>query len=148
MTPSYLVIFFKGDLLQMSSGLEVMLGFFSPSSVLLNYLEMISPSSVWLNSSGIVRILLSCGLARLKFAVLVIFDFRLGWKFPCLFPFLFCFIVHFCFSRTPYRFFSCFLSRGRLSVYFPVLYGLIRFNVTWSFLRGPWCWMFVSFRFK
>ena len=66
MTPSYLVIFFKGDLLQMSSGLEVML---------LNYLEMISPSFMCLNSSGIVRILLPCGLARLKFAVLVIFDF-------------------------------------------------------------------------
>ena len=28
MTPSHLVIFLKGDLLQMSSGLEVMLGYF------------------------------------------------------------------------------------------------------------------------
>ena len=35
---------------------------FSPGSVCLNYLEMISPSSVWLNSSGIVRIIFSCEL--------------------------------------------------------------------------------------
>ena len=47
--------------------------FVSPSLVYLNYLEMISPSSVCLNSSGIVIILLSCELARLEFAVLVIF---------------------------------------------------------------------------
>ena len=101
--------------------------FVSPSLVCLNYLEMISPSLVCLNSSWIVRILLSCELARLEFSVLVIFDFRLGSKLPCLFPFLFYFLVRFRFLRTPCRFFSSFLSRGRLSVSFLVLYCLFRF---------------------
>ena len=65
--------------------------FVSPSLACLNYLEIISPSSVYLNSSGIVRILFSCELARLKFSVLVIFVFRLGSKLPCLFPFYYIF---------------------------------------------------------
>ena len=40
--PAHLVIFLKGDLLLISSGLEFMLGFFvSPSSVCLNYLNII-----------------------------------------------------------------------------------------------------------
>ena len=76
MTPSNFVIFLKGDLMRISSGLEVILGFFfSPILVCLNYPESISPSLVCLNFSGIVRILFSCVLARLKFAVLVIFVF-------------------------------------------------------------------------
>ena len=88
--------------------------FVSPSLVYLNYLEMISPSSVCLNSSGIVIILLSCELARLEFAVLVIFDFRLCSKLPCLFLFL----LYFSFV---------FVSRGRQDVSFLVLFCLIRF---------------------
>ena len=62
-----------------------------------------------MNSYGIVRILLSCELTRLEFAVLVLFDFRLGSKLPCLFPFLFYFLVRFRFLRTSFRFFSCFV---------------------------------------
>ena len=61
---------------------------------------MILPSSVCLNYSGVVRILLSCELDRLEFSVLVIFVFRLGSKLPCLFPFLLYFLVPFHISRT------------------------------------------------
>ena len=107
-----------------------------------------SPSLVCLNSYGIVRILLSCELARLKFALLVIFYFRLGSKLPFLFPFLLYFLIRFHFSRTLCRFFSYFVSRGRWAVSFIVLFGLIRFVGTWSFLQGPWCWILVFFKFK
>ena len=93
---------------------------------------MISPSSVCLNSSGIVRILLSCELVRLEFAVLVIFGFRLGSKLPCLFSFLFYFLVRFCFSRTPCRFFSSFLSRRRRAVSYLLLF--FSFSRTLKFL--------------
>ena len=81
----------------------------SPSPACLNCLEMISPSLVCLNYSGIVRILFSCELARLGFSMLVIFVFRLGSNLPCLFPFLIYFLVPFRFSRTPCRFFSWFV---------------------------------------
>ena len=57
-----------------------------------------------LEFSGILRILFSCVLARLEFAMLVIIFFRLGLKFPRLFPFLFYFLVNplpFRFSHTP-----------------------------------------------
>ena len=94
--------------------------FVSTSSVCLNDLEMISPSSVWLNSSGIIRILLSCELDRLEFSVIVIFDFRLGSKFSWLFPFLFYFLVRFHYSWTLCCFFSSCLSRGRRAIYFLV----------------------------
>ena len=96
--------------------------FVSLSTVCLNYLEMISSNSVCLNSFGIVKILPSCGLARLEFAVLVIFDFRLGSKLPVhisvfiLFSrsFLFLadavlFFFFFCFLRTLCCFCSCFV---------------------------------------
>ena len=83
--------------------------FVSLSLACLNFLEMISPSLLCLNSSGIVRILFSCELARFKFAVLVIFVFRLGSKLPCLFPFLFYFLIPFRFLPTPCSFFSCFV---------------------------------------
>ena len=83
------------------------------------WLLLISLTSVCLISSGIVKILLSCELVWLKLALLVIFDFRLGSKLPCLFPFLFYFLVRFRFLRTPCRFCSSFLSRvscGRRAV--------------------------------
>ena len=68
--------FLKGNLLQISSGLEVILGYyFSPSLVCLNSLEWVLPISVCLNFSVIIRIFFSCVLARLEFAVLVIFVF-------------------------------------------------------------------------
>ena len=109
--------------------------FVSPSSVCLNYLEIILPSSVCLKSFGIARILFSCEMARLEFAMRVIFDFWLGSKFPFLFPF--------------YHILSLvFVSCGRHAVSFLVLFGLIRFVGTWSFLRGPWCQVFVFFRFN
>ena len=53
--PSYFIIFVKGVFLQISSGLELMLGFFVlPISVCLNSLEMISPSLVCLNYLEII----------------------------------------------------------------------------------------------
>ena len=62
-----------------------------------------------LNYSGIVIILLSRELARLEFSVLVIFDFRLGPKLPCLFPFYYILSL-------------VFISRGRCAVSFLVLF--------------------------
>ena len=100
MTPSHLFILLKGNLIRISSGLKVTFGFF------------FSLSLVCLNSSGIVRIHFSCVLARLKSAVLIIFVFRLGSKLPCLFLFLFYFLVDpvpFRFLPTPCRLFSCFV---------------------------------------
>ena len=106
--------------------------FISPNLVCLNYLNMIVDFTelVCLISSGIVRILLSCELAWIEFSLIVLFDFRLGSKLPCLFPFLFCFLFIFRFFRTLFHFFSSFHSRERLLVSFLVLYCL-------SFLRTP-----------
>ena len=119
--------------------------FVSPSLVCLNYLWVISLSSVCLNYSWIVRILFSCELVRIEFALLVISDFGLGSKLLCLFTFLFYFLVRFRFSQTPCPFFSCFVSRGRRAISFLVLFALIQFVGTWSFLREPCCRMFFSF---
>ena len=121
--------------------------FVSPSSACLNYLEMISPSSVCLNFFRIVRIPFSWLLLRLELSVLVIFVFRLGSKWPCLFLF--------------YSIFSLvFVSCGRLSVSFLVLFladafpFLLLFCTVWSDLMeleasceglGVGCF---SFRFK
>ena len=113
MTPSHFFVFLKGEFLRISSGLEVIIGFFaSPSSVCLNYLEMISPSLVCLDSSGIVRTLFSCKLSWLKFTVLVIFVFIIGSKLPFLFLFLFYFLLDplpFCLSWNPFHLFSSFV---------------------------------------
>ena len=95
--------------------------FVSPSLVCLNYLEMISQSSVCLNSSGVVRILFSCKLAWLEFSVLVVFNFRLGPKFQCLFLFLFYSLVRFRFSRTPCRFFSCLVWSNPICWHFKLI---------------------------
>ena len=125
MTPSHFVIFLKGEfaanifrfgshswiflLHQVGCTRISLISFVKPIPVCVYYLEMISPSSVCLNSSGIVRILFSCELAWLEFAVLVIFVFRLGSKLPCLFPFLFYFLVPFHFSRMLCCFYYCFV---------------------------------------
>ena len=92
-------------------GFAFLVFYVSPSLVWLNYLKSISPSSLCLIFFGIVIILFSCVLARLKFAVLVIFFKDLArscrscfrfksifscimWLFflaePVLFIFLFC----------------------------------------------------------
>ena len=110
--------------------------FVSPIWVCLDYLESISLSSVCSNVSGIVRILFSCVLDRLEFAVLVIFVFRLGSKLPCLFSFYSIVLW------IPCLFVSC---RHR-AVSFLVLFGVSWFVGNWLFLRGPWCRMFVLFQ--
>ena len=108
---------------------------------------MILLTLVCLIYSGIVRILLSCELAWLKFSLFVVFDFNLGSKLPCLFPFyyIFSFVIVSCGRRAvsllllflsdafPILFLFCtfsFVSFGRLSVFFLVLYCLIRFDGT------------------
>ena len=83
---------------------------------------MISLMSMGLISYGIVRIILSCELAWLELALLVIFDIRLVSKLPCLFPFLFYFLMLFRFLRTPCCFFSSFLSRGRRGVSYLLIF--------------------------
>ena len=95
---------------------------------------LISTRSVCLNSSGIVRLLLSCELARLEFSVLVILDFWLGSKLPCLFPCLFYFLVRFRFLRTPCCFFSCFVSRGRVSFLLLFLVDAVPFLFLFCFV--------------
>ena len=85
-----------------------------------------------LEFSGIVRILFSCVLARLEFAVLVIFIFRLGSKLPCLFPFLFYFLVYpvpFRFSWTPCRFFSCFVWSNLICWHLTLVVGALVLDV-------------------
>ena len=67
----------------------------SPSLVCLNFLESFSLSSVRLNFYGIVIIVFSCVWTWLEFAVPVDRIFRLRSKLPCLFPFLFYFLVDF-----------------------------------------------------
>ena len=47
---------------------------------------------VVINFSWYVRILFSCVLYQLEFAMLVDFVLRLGSKLPCLFPFYFIFL--------------------------------------------------------
>ena len=83
-----------------------------------------------MNSSGIVIILLSCELARLEFAVLVIFDFRLGSKLPCLCPFYYIFsFVFVSRGRRAVSFLVLFFC-GLLYVSFLVLFGITRFDGT------------------
>ena len=94
----------------------------------LDFLEMISPSSVCLNSSGIVRILFSRELARLEFAVRIIFVFRLGSKLPCLFPFLFYFLVPF-FSRGRIFLNSCFVGSNLICWNLKLLAGYLVLDV-------------------
>ena len=77
MTPLRFVIFLKGDLLRIYSGLEVILGIFCFTEFgVLEISRDDFTDLVYLNSSGIVIILFSCELAWHKFAVLVIFVFR------------------------------------------------------------------------
>ena len=118
--------------------------FVSPSLACLNYIEMISPSSVCLNISEIARILFSCELARLKFAVLVIFVFRIGSKFLCLFLFLFYSLVDpvpFRFLMTPCRLFSCFVwsnpIRWQLKLLAGALVSIFLFSFNLSHVY--WC---------
>ena len=112
--------------------------FISLSLVCFNYLELISPILVHLSSSEIVRILFSCELARLRFAVLVIFGFRLGSKLPCLFLFLF--------YLSWIRYLLIYNGLCAVSIF--VLFRLFWFVGTWLLLRGPWCRMFVFFLYK
>ena len=120
--------FLKGLLLQIYSGLELILGYLVlPSLVWLDFLESISPSLVSSNFSEIVRILYSCVLARFKFAVIVDFFHRLGSKLPCLFPFYFIIL-----------WIPCILfSRGSCAVSFFVLFVLFRFVGNWLLFQGP-----------
>ena len=81
MTPSHFVILSKGNLLQISSGLEVILGYFGFTNFdVLEFSIIDSTEFGVLEFSGFVRILFSSVLARLEFAVLVNFVFRLGLK--------------------------------------------------------------------
>ena len=123
MTPSHLVIFLKGNLLQISSGLEVMFEFFvSPSLVCLEYLEMIVDFTdfgvleflwgrqnslfLWIDSAWICRACYFWFLTWLEVSVLI----SVFIIFSCSFSFLadaVPFLFLFCFSRTLSRFFSC-----------------------------------------
>ena len=162
MTPSHLIIFLKGNLLRISSGLEVMLekNCFAEFGVL-----ELSKYDCWF-------LLLRCALFLLKLSE---FSFLVNWlgsNLPCLLFFIFGLARSCCAFFRFYSFFSwvfvsCerraisflfffltdalpflfllytvfFFSFGRRSVSFLVLYRLIRFD-------GTWCRMFVCFRFK
>ena len=115
---------------------NILVVFVSSSLACLNYLEIISFSSVCLNSSGMIRIHFSCELDWLEFSVLIFF---LNLALSCCACFRFYFISFW----IPYLF----VSRGPRAVSFLVFFGMIRFVGTWSFLQGPWCRIFVFFRF-
>ena len=109
MTPSYFVIFFRDNFLQISSCLEIILGYFEFTKFrVLEFLELISPSLVCLNFSGFVRILFSCVLDRVEFAVLV--NFFKTWLEVA----------------EPVSVFILF-SHGSRAISFLVLFGLFRF---------------------
>ena len=96
--------------------------FVSLSLVSLNLFRVDFTQFGVLDFSGFVIILFSCELARLEFAVLILFAFRLGLKLTCLFPFLFFFLIDplpFHFLGTPCRFFYSF-----------VLFNLVRWHLT------------------
>ena len=151
MTLSHLVIFLKGNLLQISSGLKVILGYscfthfdvlkLSRDEYLYNRVRLVWFLMGSLEFSFLVNCLGS------NFLCLLFFIFGLDWRCRACFRFFF-FLIRFRFSRMPCRLFSCLLSRRRLSVSFLVFYCLIRFDGTWSFLLGNWCWIFVSFQIK
>ena len=162
MTPSHLVIFLKGNLLQISSGLEVMLGYFCFTK--FGVLEL-SKDDCWFHRVRCAWFLLGSS----EFSFLVNW---LGSNFPCLlflildlarscracfcfysiflFVFVSCgrravsFLLFFLADTFPFLFLFCtvvVVSCGRLSVSLLVLYCIIRFN-------GTWCRMFLSFWFK
>ena len=151
MTPSHLVIFLKGYLLQISSSLEVMLEYFSFTEFCV--LELFK-DDCWFHRVRCAWIL--PGSSELSFLVN-----WLGSNLPCLL----CLTLDLdqscrdCF-RFYYIFLFVFVSRERYSVSFLVLFladtepfflflfCLIWYVGTWSFLRGTWCRMFVLFRFK
>ena len=88
MIPSHFVILLKGNLLQIYSGLEVIIFlWFHPVLYVWIFLESFSPRSVCLNFSGIVRIVwLGHVGIWLEFSVLVefVFAYGLGSNLPCL----------------------------------------------------------------
>ena len=157
-----MVIFLKGDLLQKSSGLEVMLGYFcfnkfsvlelskdccwfhqvwcawfllgsSEFSFLVNWLSSNLPCLLFL----ILDLAQSC---RACFRIYYILSFVFVSRGRRAVSFLLFFLAH-AFASL---FLLCtvfFFSFGLLSVSFLVLYCLIQFY-------GTWCRMFVCFRFK
>ena len=138
MTPSHFVIFLKGDLLRISSGLEFILGYFCFAN--FGVLEL---SRVDFTEFGLLEffwnrhipLFLCIGSAQI---LRTCFFLRLGSKLPCLFPF------YFIFSWIPWLF----VLRGPHAVSFLVLFGLFWLVGTWLLLRGTWFWMFVFFWFK
>ena len=150
MTPSHSVIFLKGNLLRISSSLEVMLGYFCFTD--FGVLELSRWWFHWVRCSWILL-----GLSELSFLVnwlgsnlpcllFLILDLARSCRACLLFYSIFLFVLVSCGRHSVS--FLLFVSCGRRSVSFLVLFCLIRLVGTWSFLRWPWFWMFVFFRFK
>ena len=112
MTPSHLFILLKGNLLQISSGLEVILGYFCFTKFGVLESSRKRFHRVWCAQLflEIARILFSCVLDRLKFAMLVIFVLDLARSCRACFPFniFSCGSCVFLFSWTLCRFFVFF----------------------------------------
>ena len=88
--PLTFFILLESNLLQISSGLEVILGYFGFTKFCVLEFSRINFNKFGVPGfSRIVIILFSCLLARLEFDVLVHLFFRLGLSLPCLFPFYF-----------------------------------------------------------
>ena len=97
--------------------------FVSPSLVCLNYpcyfcftkFGVLGLSRDDFTKFGVLEFFWNCQnhlfswIVSAQISVLVIFVFRLGSKLPCLFPFLFYFIVPFCFLWSPCHLFSYFV---------------------------------------
>ena len=88
MTPSHFFIFLKGNLLQISSGLEFIIGHFCFNDFgVLEFSRIVFTDFGVLKFSGFVRSVFFCEWDRIEFAVLVDLVYRLSSNFPCLFPF-------------------------------------------------------------
>ena len=159
MTPSHLVIFLKGDLLQISSGLVVMLEYFCFTEFCV--LELSRDDClfhrVWcdwfllgMSEFSFLVNWLSLNLPCLLFLILDLArSFRACLRFYSIFSFVFVSrgrrAVSFpvLFSRTPFRFFSCFVLSNpirwhlKLPARALVSYVCFFFDLSHTYLCGP-----------
>ena len=150
MTPSHFVIFLKGNLLRISSSLEIILFLrFHRVRCDWNFLELFLTSSVSLNFSGIVRIVWLCQVgAGIEFSMLV------GFIFLCIGSDRIChacwyflgtrleFAVHvsvfFPLAWIPCLFSCLFYLVSITCHFFSCFFLLIQSVGAWLFLRGHW----------
>ena len=150
MTPSYLVIFLKRGLLWISSGLEVMLGYFcfadfsvlelsrdnfTKFGVLEFFWDRQNSPFLWIGSAQIFHACYFWFLTWLEVAVpvFIFIQFSRSFSFRAdavLFLFLFCF------SRKPCRFFSCFVWSNPICWHLKLLARALVSDVFFSLFKS------------